>query len=196
MNELQPELAVDWANSTQYSDDGTFTTKAVENGWDYHIRSQIYHQRQRYDLAIADLDEAIRLEDYRQETYFSERADYYAKLGDYDFAIFSLGEAIDCVGLRRLIVQRGYYAYKKGAGELALNDLNKATGLKRARALTFVIRGAVYQEIYHDYQLAFLDYNYALSLCRRYEYGLHSQVKELRQQVLDLLNTPPPNRLL
>jgi hypothetical protein len=111
-------------------------------------------------------------------------------LGAYEFAIFSLGEAIDCFGTEDLFMQRACYAYEIGNHTLALADLNTIITSKPLidKALAFLVRGIVYQDLCHDYKSAVLDYNRALSNSWELKGPRRSLAEERRQQVLDLLN--------
>ena len=66
---------------------------APDNPSAYHGRGLAWHQKREYDKAIADYDEAIKL-DPKNALAYSNRGDAWRMKGEYDKAIADYGEAI------------------------------------------------------------------------------------------------------
>lgn len=161
----------------------------------YLRRAEVYDDLGRYDLAIADCDEALRLVHDAGE-FYNERAYYYARMGIYEYAIRDMDEAIRLDPYPSHYARRGSYFYRQQDYTRALADLTQAVQCLHPHGYMYLRRGMVYQDGFQDYASALADYDKALSISKpEWHYGLYGKAKDLaqerRQQVLDLLNTPP-----
>jgi tetratricopeptide (TPR) repeat protein len=142
-------------------------TRTIERGQNlvagYHNRGIAYHYKGEYDRAIADYEQALRLEPGRADIYH-DRGLAYHKKGEYDPAITNYGQAI----LLKPDLAQAYYlrgnAYKaKGEYDRAIADLGQAIRLKPDYVVAYNDRGAAYAEK-GQYDQAIADYDQALRL--------------------------------
>src|SRR5260221_457707 len=104
-------------------------------------RGYVYAALGEYDRAIADLDDAIRLEpDYAKA--FHKRGRAYAGKGAYDRAIADYGAAIRLKpDYAEAYCNRGYAYANKGQYRRAIADFDAAIRLKPGYAFAFKARG-------------------------------------------------------
>jgi tetratricopeptide (TPR) repeat protein len=111
----------------------------------YMNRGTTYALMRDYDRAIADLDQAIRL-DTRYSKAYTNRGAVYDKKGDYERAIADLDQAIrlnpkntDAFGNRGVVYDR------KGDYDRAIADYDQAIRLDPKDANVLVNRGVVFK---------------------------------------------------
>jgi tetratricopeptide (TPR) repeat protein len=139
------------------------STKAYKRGVDA-IESQ------NYDLAIAELSEAIRLKADYADAYVV-RGNAYDRKGDYDKAIADYSEAIHVdPNHSRIYRNRGIAYGQKGNYDRAIADLTEAIRLYPKFADAYNNRGVAYynrgltSERKSDYVNAIADYNEAIRI--------------------------------
>ncbi|MGA2125008.1 MAG: tetratricopeptide repeat protein [Xanthobacteraceae bacterium] len=116
-----------------------------------------------HDRAIADLDEAIRL-DPRLAFAFNSRGNVYHARGDYDRAIADYNEAIRLTPAdANLFNNRGNSFNSKGDQDRAIADYGEAIRLKPSHVLAFYNRANVYSARGDD-DRAIADYGEAVRL--------------------------------
>ena len=116
-----------------------------------------------YDRAIADFDEAIRL-DPKSSIAFINRGDTYTNKGDNDRAIADYNEAIRLDPKSVLALSARGVAYaKKGDYDRAIADFNRAIRLDPKSTHAFRNRGVVYATK-GDNDRAIADFNEAIRL--------------------------------
>ena len=120
------------AGCTRILDAGDETPKVHSTV--YNARGVAYKRKGDYDRAIADYDEAIRLDPNYANAY-SNRGNEYVRKGDYDRAIADCDEAIrlDPEGVRRYF-GRGGARFYAGAVAGAVADFQQATVRRPADA--------------------------------------------------------------
>jgi Flp pilus assembly protein TadD len=144
-----------------------------------------------YDLAIADFNEAVRLNPNYPEA-FTNRGFVYLYKADYDRAIRDFGEAIRLRPSSDLFANRGLAYFNKRDYERAIQDYGEAIGLSPNDAELFNDRGAVYAGK-GDYERAIQDYGQALRLNPNYPAALnnrgwaYSQKGERERAIADYL---------
>jgi tetratricopeptide (TPR) repeat protein len=113
-------------------------------GWIYNIRGLAYDSKGEHDRAIADYDEAIRLDPKNADSYVN-RGLAYDRKGEHDRAIADYDEAI------RLdpkdaptYYNRGLAYDRKGEHDRAIADYDEAIRLDPKDADTYVNRGVAY----------------------------------------------------
>ena len=120
-------------------------------------------QQERFEGAISEYDQAIRLDPKLAEAY-TYRGNAYNLLNQYQLAIEDLDEAI------RLDPQDAFAYSNRGAAygrlnqhQLAIEDYNEAIRLDPQDAFAYSNRGAAYNRL-NQYQRAIQDYDEAIRL--------------------------------
>ncbi len=116
----------------------------------------------QHDLAIRDLDEAIRL-DPNYANAFANRAESHLNKGEHDRAIQDYGEAIRLQPTSAVWNGRCRARAAKGELETALADCSEALRLDANSAAAFDLRGLVYLRM-GQWDLAISNYNSALGI--------------------------------
>jgi tetratricopeptide (TPR) repeat protein len=107
-------------------------------------RGTAYYAKGDYDRAIADLDEALRLEP-KYAAAFNQRGYAYAAKGNQDHAIADYKEAIRLQPKFVVaLTARGTANYAKGDYDRAIDDYSEAIRLYSKSPETFLSRGAAY----------------------------------------------------
>ncbi len=121
------------------------------------------HQRMgNHDRAIADFDEAARL-DARFAPALINRGISWAALGEYDRAIGDFDQAIRIEPKNAFALNNRGGAFRdKGAGDLAIADFDRAIAIDPKYAVALYNRGNVYQDK-REYDRAIADYNSAIA---------------------------------
>jgi tetratricopeptide (TPR) repeat protein len=113
-------------------------------GWIYHNRGVAYDSNGEHDRAIADYDEAIRLDPKNADTYVN-RGLAYDRKGEHDRAIADYDEAIRLNPKEApTYYNRGLAYYRKGEHDRAIADYGEAIRLDPKDADTYVNRGVAY----------------------------------------------------
>ncbi len=113
-------------------------------------RTDAYLLTGKYDKAIADCVEAIRLDPKNGEAYYY-RGHAYGKKGDRDKAIADYSEAIRLnIGAYR---ERGYAYQEKGDLEKAIADYSEAVRVARQREELDIIIGLLSEIIRLDQKM-------------------------------------------
>src|SRR5207253_10976922 len=122
-------------------------------------------QREKYDLALADYTETIRLEP-TNPVYFDLRGGVYAKnKSDFAPAIADYTEAIRLQPAEsRYLLNRGRAYVSAKQLDKALEDLNKAVALDPREPNCWVERGHFYHNEKQMYLQAIADYDQAMKL--------------------------------
>ncbi len=144
----------------------------IERGFD-PITAQDYLERARqldraeeYDRALADFNEAIRLEPENSDAYYQRASFYDMSQEDYDQAIADYTEAIrlDPTNFRYYFARGGLYQfYCTDANNEAIADYSALIALEFGYDHAWEMRGYVYEEIGND-EAAMSDYNRAIQL--------------------------------
>ena len=149
---LEPHLAP----SQPVADDKAHAKKYFDSG-------EVHRKKGDYDRAIADYDQAIRLDPECAKAYNYRGGAYQAKL-DFDRALTDYDEAIrlepEYTAPR---YNRGFIYQQKGEYDRAIADLDQAIRLDPKYANAYCARGTVY-EGNGNYDLAIADYDSALAI--------------------------------
>ena len=123
------DLAIDYC--TRAIKSGTLSERSLANA--YYNRAVSWERKRRFDRAIADLDEAIRLQAIRPEESGVRAGAYAARGGskfarqDYNGALADLDEALRLdPGRAEINVRRGQVWLAKGDPDKALQDFGAA----------------------------------------------------------------------
>jgi len=123
------DLAIDYC--TRAIKSGTLSERNLASA--HYNRALSWERKRRYDRAIADLDEAIRLQAIRPEESSARAGTYAARGGskfarqDYDGALADLDEALRLdPGRAEINVRRGQVWLAKGDPDKALQDFSAA----------------------------------------------------------------------
>jgi tetratricopeptide (TPR) repeat protein/S1-C subfamily serine protease len=129
----------------------------------YLNRGILYHNQQKYNLALADYTKAIELNPNYAKAY-NNRGTLYDDQQKYELALADYNQAIE---LNRNNAQayynRGNLYYELQKYDLALSDYNKAIDINPNFANAYNNRGNLYDDL-QKYDLALSDYNQALQL--------------------------------
>ena len=115
-----------------------------------HLNAGAQLQEQRHLVeAIAEYDEAIRLDPWLDEAY-ARRGLAYADMGQFQKAIqdFNVAITLNPQGAEAFFL-RGSVQYSLGKYQLALDDLSEAIRLNPNDARVYGARGAVYSVLGH-----------------------------------------------
>lgn len=138
--------------------------------WEYEARGYAHYEKSQYDLAISDLDEAIRLDPQDLFAYSIRGAARNwkgNKLSD-EIGIQDMSESIR-LNPRFIIgyAYRGFYRGLDSQGkETAINDLSEAIRLSPKGIITHQLRGGLYKD-QNQYDLAIKDYSEGIRLGER-----------------------------
>jgi tetratricopeptide (TPR) repeat protein len=125
----------------------------------YNIRGMIWNQKGEYDIAIADFNEAIRL-DPHQSRYYNARGKTRCLKSEYDQALADLNEAIRLdPKFPQAYCNRGSAWLGKKQYDKAIVDYNEALRLDPQDAMIYNNRGDTWNEK--------KEYDKALSDCRQ-----------------------------
>ena len=134
----------------------------------YFQRGNFRLASNKYDEAIEDYNEAIKLNPHYARSYKNRGLAYYTK-GDISRAIDDYTKAIELDPDNAYVYNNRGTAYsEKGEFSLALKDLNRAIELKPDLAEAYFYRGVTYYRN-GDVNFAIEDYNTAIKL--RYDYA-------------------------
>jgi tetratricopeptide (TPR) repeat protein len=129
----------------------------------YNHRGLIWGRRQEYDIAIADYNEAIRL-DPSYASAFMNRAIAWRAKKEYDKAIADYDKAIRLdPGYASAFNNRGNALRAKKEYDKAIADFNEAIRLDPGLAPAFMNRGYAWQHK-KEYDKAIADYDKAIRL--------------------------------
>jgi tetratricopeptide (TPR) repeat protein len=126
-------------------------------------RGRTWQEQREYEKALADLNEAIRL-DPEHAAWYSSRATAYDRLGEYDRAIGDYDQALrrDATDAQTYN-NRGLTLRAKKDNPQASNDFSQAIRLDSGWADPYFNRGNVYKAK-KDFSAAIKDYNEAIRL--------------------------------
>jgi tetratricopeptide (TPR) repeat protein len=150
-----------WKNSIELWNHALSVTG--NNALAHFNRGNAYSDLAQNDLAIADYNEAIRLNPHYVYFYYN-RGNAYIRISRYESAIADFNEAIRLKpDYADAYNDRGGAYSELGLYQQALEDLNKAITIKPDYARSFYNRGVAYTKM-GQYQPAFSDYNEAIRL--------------------------------
>jgi len=135
--------------------------------WAYANRADAYRLKGNTDLAIADYDQAIRLEPHRSINHHNRGLAYQDK-GDLDRAIADYSEAISRWQLRKNTSKGEYLAHRadaykqKGDLELAMADYNAAIKVSSHDSDLYYNRGLLFKAM-NQTDRAIADYTRAIA---------------------------------
>ena len=147
----------------------------------YNNRAAAYRAKGDSDRAMADLNEAIRL-DPKLAMAFNNRGAAYNERGDNDRAIADYNEAIRLdPRLAMAFSNRGNAFSDKDDYDRAIADQTEAIRLDPAFARAFQNRGSAYHDK-GDNDRAIADYNEAIRLDPKHARAYHRSRHRLRRQ--------------
>ncbi|MCZ8117128.1 MAG: tetratricopeptide repeat-containing serine protease family protein, partial [Microcystis sp. LE18-22.4A] len=132
----------------------------------YGNRGLVYHNQQKYDLALAEYNQAIELNPNYAMAYYN-RGILYQDLQKYELALSDYSKAIDInPNDAKAYVNRGFIYYNQQKYDLALSDYSKAIDINPNDAKAYNNRGLLYYDL-QKYQLALADAEKASELYRQ-----------------------------
>ena len=129
----------------------------------HYNRGNAYYDRGQYDRAVADYDEAIRL-NFDEADVYANRGDAHRRTGRYDRAIQDLDRAIRLnPNDPNTFVNRGLAYEGKGQHDQAIEDYDRAIRLEPNDAVAYYNRGLAYERKL-QYDRAIQDFEQAIRL--------------------------------
>ncbi len=129
----------------------------------YVIRGGSYSLQKKYELALADLNKAMKLNPNYALAY-SGRGELYYYQKKYELALADFNKAIELDSKLAIAYgNRGNIYNDQQKYELALADFNKAIELDSKLAIAYNNRGGIYYN-QQKYELALADFNKAIEL--------------------------------
>ena len=139
-------------------------------------RGNAYTLKHDYNRAIADYNQAIRLNPRNAKAYHNRGYSYDQKK-EYDRAIADYNQAIRLnPRYASAFINRAISYYSKGKYDRAIADYSQAIALKSGTAKTFYNRALAYTQK-HDYDRAISDFNRAIKLNPYYTRALHRRAE-------------------
>ena len=137
--------------------------QAGQGDWAYNMRGLIWIDKKEYDIAIGDINDALRLDPRRRSAWNNRGGVWHAKK-DYDKAIADFTEAIRLDPKREgPYYNRGHAWYAKKEYDKAIADYNEAIRLDPKHALAFNNRGIAWRAK-KEYDKAIADFTEAIRL--------------------------------
>jgi tetratricopeptide (TPR) repeat protein len=153
------DLAVKGCTTIIQSRKETSENRAVA----YSNRGNVWLDKKDYDRAIADYNEAIRINPSYAYA-FANRGLMWLRKKEYDRALADLDQAISLdTGNPNAYNNRGLTYFRKGDYNRAIVDYNEAIRLHPTHAISFSNRGLAWSRK-EDYDQAIADYNQAIRL--------------------------------
>jgi len=165
----------DWSEAIVSFTDALNQTKHKEATREvYRYRGLAYINQKKYDLALADLSQALQL-DPNYAAAYSDIATLYALQGDFDHAIDDASKAIELNpnGASYYHNRGVFYAEAKHEYEIAISDFDKAIELKPDDPSYYRERGMAFYWI-GDYDSALTDFDRAISLYEKEQTSRHA----------------------
>lgn len=178
---LDPQLAdaLNGLGNIAYREGDLLTARdyysaAIESELNYRFyfnRANTYYVLRRVDLAMADVEEVLKLKPDLAEVY-SLRGMLFVQNGDHEAALqdFETSLALD-PELPAAYLSRGQLYLSEGQSDAALQDFDRAQQLAPDSVLVYTNRGNAYL-LLESYEAALADFNRALELVPD-EFGAH-----------------------
>ena len=158
---LPKEKAILLAGALPYFDAQVRANPRDPFAWAH--RGRAWHEQQDYQKALADLNEAIRLDSDRS-TWYANRGLVYDRLGEYDRAIGDYGEALRRDPLDAQSYNNRGLAYRaRKDNTQAIRDFSQAVRIDASLADAYFNRGNAYKAK-GELAQAIGDYNEAVRL--------------------------------
>jgi tetratricopeptide (TPR) repeat protein len=128
----------------------------------YHNRGQAYFFKGDNDRAIADYNQAVRLNP-KDSVAYANRGNAYSNKGNNDHAIADYDQAIRLDPKAAFYHNRGYGYHNKGEYDHAIADYDQAIRLDPKAAYAYRNRGIVYSDK-GEYDHAITDFDQGIRL--------------------------------
>ena len=150
------------------------TPSQIQNAESYYEQGDKHHDREEFEQALADYNQAIQLNPKYAEAY-NNRGGVYHEQGKYDLALADYNQAIQLnPKYAEAYNNRGGVYHEQGKYDLALADYNQAIQLNPKYAEAYNNRGLVYND-QRKYDLALADYSQAIQLNPKDAYAYYNR---------------------
>ena len=198
-----PEEASSYRSREDASEEVLWEEMKVFVASSYRSRGDVYYQKGEYNKAIADYDEAIRLDCPDEVHTYRSRGDAYYQKGEYDKAIVDYDEAIRldfrCYSghsrYRRPSIGYVYDVYERTRDyDSAIKGYDEVIKLNTYHVMAvYLNRGSLHLEM-GNHSAAIEDFDNAVRICSNYETDLNDcefvfRGKGVVEQAIQLLES-------
>ena len=147
----------------------------------YSNRGFLYKEQGKFDLALADYNQAIKI-DFNHAAAYNNRGNLYQEQGKLDLALDDYNQAIEIDSdYTDAYFNRGFLYQEQGKLDLALANYNRAIKIDSDYTFAYSNRGLLYKQ-QSKLDLALADYNQAIEIDSDYTNAYFNRGNLYREQ--------------